>query len=296
LFVAGGTVTISSPVGQHLRVAGGNVAVDGSVQQDLLAAAGTLTVGSAARIGGDVIFTAGSAALDGTVAGSVLGSAGTYTKGGSIAGSDEVTVREGRLEEAREPSAADRVLHELRRYLGIVLIGALLLWLAPPLIQPAAVWVRERPLPSLGVGVLTFIGFFLVIIALFIAMVLVSIPLGVLGLGRLVLTTVVGVLLGTSVLAYLFALILFFLAAAVVGLAAGRFVLRLAGAGRADQPYAALLVGVLIVVILTALPLIGGVLNALVVFVGLGSLALVVWSRRRSVAVRVAPPAVGGAA
>jgi hypothetical protein len=200
------------------------------------------------------------------------------------------------LEEAREPSAADRVLRELRRYLSIVLVGALLVWLAPRLIQPAAAWVRERPLPSLGVGALVFIGFFLLVLGLIIAMILISIPLGVLGFGRLVLTTVLGVLLGTSLLAYLFTVILLFLAAAVVGLAIGRLVLGLTGAGWAGQPYAALLLGVLIVVILTALPLIGGVLNFLVVLVGLGALALVIWSRRPGAAGRTPATVLGGPA
>lgn len=284
LFAAGGTVTISAPVDQHLRVAGGNVSVSGPVGQDLLVAAGTLDLTSTARVGGDVIFTAGRAALEGAVQGSALGSSGAYTRGGTIGGSEDVTLREARVREAEPPSATDRFLGQVRRYLSIVLVGALLLWLMPRLIQPAATRLRERPLTSLGVGALTFAGFFVVILALFIAMVLLAIPLGLLGLGRLVVTMVAGVLLGMGVLAYVFVAILLFVAAAVVGLALGRLLLQQAGryrdAGWARRPYVALLLGVLIVVVLTALPLVGGILNAIVVLLGLGALAIVVWQQR----------------
>ncbi len=280
LFAAGGTVTISSTVDRHLRVAGGNVTVSGPVTQDVLAAAGTLDLSTTARVGGDVIFTAGRAALDGAVQGSVLSSVGTYTRGGTIGGSEDVTLREAQVKEATPPSAADRFFGQVRRYLSIVLVGVLLVWLMPRLIQPAAARLRERPFPSLGVGALTFIGFFAAVIGLFIAMVLLAIPLGVLGFGRLVVAMVLGVLLGTGVLAYVFVAIVLFVAAAVVGLALGRLLLQQVSAPWAEGPYAALLLGVLMVVILTALPLVGGVLNAVVVLFGLGALTLVVWQRR----------------
>lgn len=273
LFVVGGAVTISSSVGRHLRVLGGNVTVSGPVKQDLLAAAGTLDLATAARVGGDLIFTAGRMTLDGAVDGSVLGSTQNYTNNGSIGGSEEVTLRQAPSKPA-PPSLLSRFLGQVRRYVSIVVVGALLLALAPRLLPAAATRMRERPLPALGIGVLSFIGFFAVLLGLLIGVVILAILLGLLGLGQLVLTVVIGVLLGMGVLSYLFALVLLFIAAAVVGLILGRLAFGWLTQPWARGPYPALLLGVLVIVVLTALPLIGWVINALVVLFGLGALVM----------------------
>lgn len=99
--------------------------------------------------------------MDGAVAGSVLGSTGSYTEAGSVSGSERVNLAEP--DEVQEPTVADRVLGGLRRYVSILAIGVLLLWLLPRIFRGAAGTARERPLVSLGVGFLGFIG---VIVAL----------------------------------------------------------------------------------------------------------------------------------
>lgn len=279
LFVAGGNVTVASSIDRHLRVAGGNVTVSGPVNQDLLAASGTLELTSASRVGGDLIFAAGRTNLNGAVAGSVLGSAQTYEKDGSIGGSEDVTLRQTKPEEPA--SVLSRLLDQLRRYISILLVGLLLIWLGPRLLAATAGQLRERPLPSLGIGVVAFLGFFAGVLALLIGILVLAGILGVLGLGQLLLMVVLGLLLAGGVLAYLFVLILLFFAAAVVGIALGRLILGQVTAPWAEGPYVALLLGVLIVVILTALPLAGGILNALVVLFGLGALMTVLWHNRR---------------
>lgn len=283
LFVAGGNITIASPVGRHLRVAGGNVTVSGPVQQDLLATAGTLNVTSTSRIGGDLIFSGGTTTLDGAVAGSVLGSASSYTNAGQVGGSENVTLNRTKQQAAQSPSLASRLLDQVRRYVSVVLIGALLLWLIPYLIQTAAATVDERPAPSIGIGILSFIGFFVLIVALIIGMILLAIVLHLLTLGSLALVVALGILLGISALSFLFGIILAFAAAAVVGLALGRLALGRLASGQvpatwAERPWVPLLLGVLAVIVLTALPLVGGILNFVVVLFGLGALAIVVWS------------------
>lgn len=283
LFVAGGNVTIASPVGRHLRVAGGNVTVTGPVKQDLLAAAGTLNVTATSRVGGDLIFSGGTTTLDGADDGSVLGSASSYTNAGQVGGSENVTLNQTKQQAAQSPSLASRLLDQVRRYVSVVVIGALLLGLIPSLIKTAAATVDERPAPSFGIGILTFVGFFVLIVALIIGMILLAILLHLLTLGGLALTVVFGILLGMSALSFLFAIILAFVAAAVVGLALGRLALGRLPSGQvpatwAERPWVPLLLGVLAVIVLTALPLVGGILNFVVVLFGLGALAIVVWS------------------
>lgn len=143
-------------------------------------------------------------------------------------------------------------------------------------------WERdgERPLPSLGFGALGFIGFFAALLALFIGMATLAIPLGVLGLGRVVFAVVFGVLLGSAMRSYLFVPVLLFVAAAVVGLTLGQFELERLNPSWAGRPIVALLEGVFVIVILTAIPVIGGLLNAAVALLGLGALMLRFWPRR----------------
>ena len=289
LTAAGGQVRIAGPVEGDVRVAGGDVLLSGAVGEDVLAAAGDLTLAPTARVGQDLVFGTGRTALDGAVAGGALGTTGNYQRQGSVGGSEAVTVQAPPPE--RRPTALDYVLDQVRRYLGIALLGGLLLWLVPPAIHSAAVLVRERPLPGFGAGILAVIGFWVALLVLLVAMLVVAIPLGLLGFGQLAAATVVGALLVGGLLAFAFALVVFFVADAVVGLAIGRLLLRYASAAWAERPVPALLVGVLLVVLLTALPVIGGVLNAVAVLLGLGALMLAIWRSRRGPATEMARPA-----
>lgn len=291
VFVGGGTVNVSGEVGRHLRVGAGNLTVNGPVKLDVLAGAGTAALGSAAKVGGDLIFSAGQMSMGGAVAGGVLGSTGVYGKTGSVTGAEDVTINEPRPESARPaPSAASRVLDEVRRYVGIMIVGALLLWLPPRVIQLGATRLRERPLPSLGYGAMGLVGFFAVLLGLFIGMLMLAIPLGILGLVPVVLTVVFGALLGSALLTFLFTVVLLFVAAAVVGLTLGQFALERLDVSRPRNPYVALLVGVLVVVLLTAIPVVGGLVSAVVALLGLGALLLGLWPTRGA-SVAVTPPA-----
>jgi hypothetical protein len=277
LFVGGGNITITSPVGRHLRVAGGNVTVNGPVRMDLLVASGTLALGAQARIGGDLIFGAGQTAIDGTVDGSVLGSAQTYANTGSVGGSQDVTLSEQRPKPRR--SGAEVLLDQFVRYVGIVVIGALLLWRAPDFSRSVVSRLRERPLPSLGIGILGVAGFVAILIALFVAMAIVGIPLGILGFGRIALAIVLGVLLSSAALSYLLLLMFLFFAAIIVGLALGELAFGGFQQAPSGAPYPALLLGVFVIVALTAVPVLGGLINVVVVWFGLGALLLRLWSR-----------------
>lgn len=280
LFVAGGTVNLSGEVGRHIRVGGGNVSIQGPVQLDVLAGAGTLTITSASRLNGDLVFSGGQVALDGNVAGSVLGSAQSYTKRGTIGGVEEVGIQVAEDAPPPEPrSVGDVVVHHLQRYIGIIAAGALLLWLAPRLVRSAARWIEQRPLPTFGLGALGFVGFVPLLLALFVAMIFAAIGLGVLGMGRLVTVVVLGVLLGSASLSFVFVLVLLFVAAAVVGLTVGQLALERAGRTpeTAGGPFIALLIGALAIVLLTAIPVVGWVLNAVVGLFGLGALLAAGW-------------------
>ena len=134
----------------------------------------------------------------------------------------------------------------------------------------------------MGAGVLTFISYFVLMLALLIAMIVVSIPLAALGFGGLVLVDVAGVTLTAAIITYLLALLLWYLAAVVFSLALGRLILARVTAPWARDDYAPLLLGVLLVVVAGAIPFVGGLLNALLVAAGLGALTMALWPLGRT--------------
>jgi cytoskeletal protein CcmA (bactofilin family) len=288
LIASAGTVRVDGEVGGDLRAGTGQARIDGRVNEDVLLGAGQATVASGSQIGGDLIFASGRMQMDGAVAGSVLGSTGAYTRGGSVADSEQVNLAEPAGEE-REPTLADRVLDALRRYVSILAVGLLLLWLLPRLLRGAADSARGRPLPSLGIGVLGFIGVVVGLVLLLLVTILVAVVLGLLSLGSLTGITLFGGLLVAAIVVFLFVLAIAFAAQAVVGLALGRLVLR--GEGRSfGSALGALALGVLVVVLVAAIPFAGGLIEAVVVLLGLGALLLMARPGRRREAATVAEP------
>jgi len=276
LLAAAGTTTISGQVDGDARVGTGQARVEGRVGEDLLLGAGQATVVSGAQVGGDLIFGAGQMTMDGTVAGSVLGSTGNYRRGGSVAGSEQVTVQEPE----QAPTLEERAVDRLRRYASILAVGVLLLWLAPRALRGAADSVRRRPLASFAVGILGVIGVAVLVVVVILVTVLAAVVLGLLRLGPLTGATVFGGVLAAGVIVFLFYLAVAFGAQAAVGLALGRLLFR--GDARSFvRAFGALALGVLVVVLLSAIPLVGGWVELLVALLGLGALVLAVRLGRR---------------
>lgn len=273
LVAGSGEVDISGRIGGDARLGAGQVTVSGSVGEDLLVGAGQVTITSSGQVGEDFIFGTGRTNLDGQVAGDVLGSTGTYQRRGSVGGTERVNIREPR----KEPTFSDRLLGGLRRFASLLIIGALLLWLAPRFMDGSAEAVRRRSLASVGVGALSLVGWVVLTVAVLIVAVLVGILFGLLGLGGLFAVLLIGVLLFLAVLAFLQAVTLAFIAPAIVGLAIGRLLLR---DGTGIRRWLALLLGVLVVVLLSSIPVAGGWIGFLVALFGLGAAVLRLWPWR----------------
>jgi hypothetical protein len=287
LMVAGGTVTIRSAVEGDVRAAGGQVRIEGLVREDALVTAGTFTLTEAGRVGQDLIVGAGQADLDGPVAGSILGSAGDYSRSGVVSGEEDVTVGTD-----DEPSFLDRVEDAARRFSALLLVGALLLAFAPRAVRSATETLSSRPLPSAGTGLATVVGFALGLILLLLVLVLLALILGLLGFGGLLVASVVGLLLGGGVLTWLLVVVVAWVAYVIVGLALSRLALRRWGGeertqglwGRTLAEVGLLALGLLVLVVLTAIPIVGRVVDVAVILCGLGAIVLALWQRRRPAA------------
>lgn len=232
---------------------------------------GGLTVGDAARVGGDLELTlpedaAVPDAAEAGVAGSVR--------------AERVSVATGR--------AWWRVW--LERALALTLVGMLLLAFLPRRLRGAAERVEARPWRTLGIGALLLVGAPLTLLLLVgVGALLVALlaPIGLGGLGGALLAVTL-LLAFAGALAY--ALAAGFVAPVVVGLAGGRRTLAL-GASSASSAALALIVGVTLLTLLFRVPLLGALVALTVAVLGLGAL----WPSR-SVRPLVAPEGSGESA
>jgi hypothetical protein len=289
VLAAGGRVSINGTVSGDVRVAGGQVVVGSDVSEDLLVAGGQVAVGG--RVGQDLIVSAGDLTLSGTVAGSTIGSVGTYDKSGTVAGNDGIRITGTR---GAPVTPSNPVLDAVRQFIAVLLIAALALWLVPRAFAAAETRVREQPLPSFGWGVVTLIGYVVVVIAVIVVAVLLAIVLGALGFGGLLGIDLLGGFVAILGLTLAFIVAGGFLADAIVGLALARLVALRTGSGMPGTPAATrgpwadlglLAAGTAVVVILSAIPVLGGLVKFVVASLGLGALWLA-WRASRS---RVTP-------
>src|SRR3954454_9719383 len=297
VIATGGQITLNGPVGGHVRAAGGQVTINGPVAKDVLAAAGQVTIGSGSTVGGDVLASGGQLEIAGTVTGSAVGTVGGYSKTGTVGGTDSITVNQ--RQQAPVLFQSNPVLDAIRQFVAVVLIGLLVMWLWPRAVRVAETAVRERPLPSFGWGIVAFIGYFVALIAIVIVGVILGLILGALGFGGLLGLDVFATFVGLLGLTLAFIVTVGFVVDAIVGLALARAVLGRsnrppagvvdpygadASTGRRDR-FADLLpfiVGVAVVVALSAIPVVGGLVKLVVVLLGLGALVLAIWRRPRT--------------
>ena len=227
-----------------------------------------LTLRDSARVGGDLNYESSAEAQ--------------ISPDAQIGGQVNRTARTPTQEEEEVTSPVVNVLLSiLRSFLALLLVGLLLVWLVPGWIRRLATTVLERPLASLGWGVLAFVGFLALGIAILLTTILLAVIFGVLTLGGLVL-----LFIGLGVLAEVALVIIFlistnYLAQIIVSFLAGVLVLEGVGPGRGIGRVLPLVVGLVLYVILRAIPVLGFIVGLVVVLLGLGALSHWVLARLR---------------
>jgi hypothetical protein len=289
----GGSVIVGGSVDGDVRTSGGQVDLRGETGEDVLAAGGQLTLSSGGSIGGDLMMAGGQAVVAGSVAGSIEGAAGTYDRTGSVGGTEHVVVDETADEpdEQAEDVTGD-IFDALRHFVVLLILGALILWLVPRFLAGAETTLRSRPGPSLLWGVITVVGYVVFVVCALIIVILLAILFGLLSIGSLVFIDVVAGLLAIFTVTFGFVLAVGFIADLVVGFALARLVAR-EPAPAWWQRFGILAAGAAVVVIITALPIIGGIAKLLVALFGLGAIALVAWRAWRPAAPAAAAPTWG---
>jgi hypothetical protein len=285
LLVAGGTVTVNGDVTGDVRTAGGQVSLNGAIGEDLLVSGGQVTLAGGGAVAGDAIASGGTLSIAGSIEGSLEGSAGTYSRTGDIGGSETVRVStddNGDDDDAPAIAGGDRLADGLRHFVVLLILGGLLLLIMPRVIRGPTETLRTRPLLSLGGGFLAWIGFVVLVIATVLVAILLAIVFGLVQLGALAAIEIVAAILALFGASFLFWLAVAFLADLVVGFTLARLVAPEAPGANPWRDLGLLAGGVAVVVIVTSLPIIGGIAKLLVVLFGLGALVVAAWNRWRS--------------
>jgi len=236
-----------------------------------------LTLTDTAQVGGDLRYESSSR--------------GDIASGAQIGG--DVSYEQRPAEEAQpaQRSAAAVLLDSVRRFVVLVLIGLLLVWLAPRLVRGVADTVRSQPLLSFGWGVLDFIIVVVASVLVLVATVLLAIVFGLVTLGGLIPAIVSIGVLTDAVLVVTFLISVFYLTPVVVSFLGGRMLLGRFQPDRGAGLVLPLVVGVLLYVILRAIPILGAIVGVVVVLLGLGALSIWAWRTVRGGA--STPPPVG---
>lgn len=220
-----------------------------------------LTVTDEARIDGDLVYKSAAEANVGSKA--------------SIAGSISRTAPSREPEVT--PTWSDRLATGVRWLVVLLLLGSTLLWLFPDKVAGVAGTLSERPMASLGWGLVTLFGFPVAMLLVLVLTAVLTMAFGMLSLGPAVaLVLVLGLLTELALGAKLW-VALFYLAPIAFAFAIGKRLLNPDGATEKNR-YLGLLVGLLALAVVALIPWLGWVIRIAVIVVGLGAGTL--WSVR----------------
>lgn len=237
VIVLDGDVLIAGRVTGDVVSVSGPVRVTGRVDGDLIAVSDRATLGPAARVGGDLRYGDERPVL-----------APGASVGGEVSNEDWADAASGW-------GWVSAFAWWLAVTVSTLIVGALLVWLAPGALYAAERAVRERLGATVGFGVAIAIG----------------VPL----LAVLALVTFVGIPFGVSLL--LAAIPVLLVAYVTTAWIVGRRVLR----NRSASPWMALLAGWGILRVLALIPVAGALVGFVATVVGLGALAVALWRARR---------------
>ena len=236
-----------------------------------------LTLTDVAQVGGDLRYESSSR--------------GDIASGAQIGGDVSYERRPAEEIQPAQTGATAVLLESVRRFVVLLLIGLLLVWLAPGLVRGVADAVRSQPLLSLGWGVLDFIIVVVAGLLVLAATILLAIVFGLITLGGLVPAIISIGVLTDAVLAVAFLISIYYLAPVVVSFLGGRMLLGQFQPDRAAGRVLPLVIGIVLYVILRAIPILGAIVAVAVVLLGLGALTIWAWRTLRGDA--STPPPVG---
>jgi cytoskeletal protein CcmA (bactofilin family) len=167
--------------------------------------------------------------------------------------------------------AAMWIFDLFRSIATIILLGLLLVWLAPKFVNLLSEKIQATPIASVGWGLVACAAFFFTLLLILVAMIIGALFFGVLTLGGVSFWIIMLGLLSIFALCIGFGLIIFFLAQIVVAWLGGKMILNKLNPKLAESKIWPLVLGAVLVALLTSLPLVDWVFSILIVLAGLGA-------------------------
>ena len=173
----------------------------------------------------------------------------------------------------------------IREFITLAIVGALGLLFAPGLTQAPIRNLRQRPMTSLGVGTLTFLLSFPVVVIAVVISLLMIFSLTLFQAGNLTIAGIVVVVLLDIGGASLFYFVAIFVARSMVCLALGKRLVRFIfeDDGTTRFLYLGLIAGSFLISFIISLPFVGWLVNALTLFLGLGAIINLVQAELRNI-------------
>jgi hypothetical protein len=212
-----------------------------------------ITLAPEAQISGEIIYTSPHQAVP---------------ESGSHAGLVHVEVDE----EVEQESLVDRSLSKAWRWVSVLIAGLVLLLTAPQWLERRSDFISARPLAALGWGAAGVVGVPVLVLLLAAFVVLALVLVGLLKLSALSMLTVGAGILGEGSLVFGYWGSLALVAPVIVATWLGRSLRRSPEGSR----YLAFSLGWLLLTVAGLVPVLGGVVGALVILFGFG--ALVFWA------------------
>jgi cytoskeletal protein CcmA (bactofilin family) len=276
IIAAAETITIGGQTTRAVRIVGNTVIVNGKIGKYLLLAGRDFKMDSSAEVGGDVLFGAGSAYLDGLIKGDVrsghewLTVSSTATIQGKLVYTSR---REANIESgARITGTLSRLVPQEKEFkygfniwwliisfFMSLLVGIVLILLAPERVKKVTDSIRRRPWASLGWGTVLLIV--TPIAALIVCVTIIGIPLGLISLILYAITI--------------------YITQIIVGLFIGKWIIGNFGQVKTKAALiGALALGLAIFRLLRLIPYLGFIMGLAAVLFGLGAILI---SQRKSV-------------
>lgn len=265
LFAFAQSVDLSGKVGGNVFTGASAIKINGPVGGDVYAGAATLEIGKNAVIEGDLITGAGTVTVDGKVNGKIWAGTGTLAFGSSAVVGKEIVYSSDNVAKVNSGAkinqitqkitpkpekskvVKDQFMNHFLGFLMMLLVGVLMLTLLSKWTKSASEQIKTHFWKTLGWG-------FLVLVATPIALII-------------VLVTVIGIPLAFITGALYF--IAIYLAKIIAAFALGEYISK-----QKWLPIWSLTLGLAIVVILCALPYVGGFIGFVVLLLGLGGLVI----------------------
>lgn len=233
-----------------------------------------LRVGDNARITGELRY---SGPTEAEIAAGTLETEPIYTP--IVVQPDFTQIALGEQDQSRELGLF--LSQVVREFLTLMLVGGVLLLLAPRSMQAPLRNLQARPLVCIGVGLLAFIISFVAVPFIMLLTALIIIVVSLLQVNEL--TLAIGAMLVVADIgigAVVFFVVLF-VSRVVFCLALGRLVVRflVGDNGTLRRALLALLIGAAALALVASLPAIGWLLNAIALFLGLGAILTTIQAR-----------------